>query len=138
MDLTLNPGPTSYELCVLGPASHLPSPKFPHLSGEVIVRIRWKGKAYECLARSSTKLCEEQLSRLRGLCSSLLLSSSGSQSGRGFALAGVQGSIVSTVLRVVRGVRKRGEGCGGGGGLESLLRNRGRAAGFVSDGVPTG
>lgn len=59
IDLTLNPSPTSYELCVLGPASCLPSPKFPHLSDEVIVRIRWKGKAYECLARSSINLCEE-------------------------------------------------------------------------------
>lgn len=41
--------------------------------------------------------------------------------------AGIQGSILSIVLRVVRGMRKRGEGCSGGGGLESLLCNRGRA-----------
>ena len=53
-------------------------------------------------------------------------------------MAGIQGSILSVVLRVVRGVRKRGEGCGGGGGLESLLCNRGRAAGFVSYGILTG
>lgn len=42
-DLALNPGPTSYELCVLGPASHLSLPKFPRPSDEVIVGIRWKG-----------------------------------------------------------------------------------------------
>lgn len=34
--------------------------------------------------------------------------------------------------------RAEGEGCGEGGGLESMLCNSGRAEGFISLGVPTG
>ena len=45
----------------------------------------------------------------------------------------LEDSLEDSLERLVEG-----ESCGGGGGLEGLLCNSGRAAGFISLGVPSG